>query len=168
MISSPGVNVPCGSRITSTTEISGDFSTSEAQKLAALIEGGALPLPMELISDRLVGPTLGEQAIDDSFQAGLIGILLTGLFITFVYRFVGFLATLALASYALIAYAMLLGLGATLTLPGLAGFVFAIGRLVVRIAWLQFGRQIKLAGGVFAVLALAIGVLLAKRQPPEG
>ena len=43
-----------------------------------------------------------------------------------------------------------------------------IGRLVVRMAWFQFGRQIKLAGGVFAVLALAIGVLLAKRQPPEG
>jgi len=127
VISSPGVQVPCGGSITGSTEISGDFSTSEAQELAALIEGGALPLPMELISDRLVGPTLGEQAIDDSFEAGLIGIILTGLFITLVYRFVGFLATLALASYALIAYAMLLALGATLTLPGLAGFVLAIG-----------------------------------------
>ena len=127
VISSPGVNVPCGSQITSTTAISGDFSVAEAQELAALVEGGALPLPLDLISDRLVGPTLGEQAIDDSFEAGLIGIILTGLFITLVYRFVGFLATLALASYALIAYAMLLGLGATLTLPGLAGFVLAIG-----------------------------------------
>ena len=127
VISSPGVNVPCGGSITGSTEISGDFTTSEAQELAALIEGGALPLPLELISDRLVGPTLGAQAIDDSFEAGLIGIILTGLFITLVYRFVGFLATLALASYAVIAYAMLLGLGATLTLPGLAGFVLAIG-----------------------------------------
>ena len=127
VISSPGVSVPCGSRITGTTEISGDFTSGEAQELAALIEGGALPLPLELISDRLVGPTLGETAIDDSFEAGLIGIILTGLFITLVYRFVGFLATLALASYALIAYAMLLALGATLTLPGLAGFVLAIG-----------------------------------------
>jgi hypothetical protein len=43
-----------------------------------------------------------------------------------------------------------------------------IGRLVVRIAWLRFGTQIKVAGGLFAVLALAIGILLAKRQPPEG
>ncbi len=127
VISSPGVNVPCGGSITGSTEISGDFTTSEAQELAALIEGGALPLPLELISDRLVGPTLGEQAIDDSFEAGLIGLILTGLFITLVYRFVGFLATIALASYALIAYAMLLALGATLTLPGLAGFVLAIG-----------------------------------------
>ncbi|WP_432476645.1 protein translocase subunit SecD [Nocardioides sp. GXQ0305] len=127
VISSPGVNVPCGGSITGSTEISGDFTTAEAQELAALIEGGALPLPLELISDRLVGPTLGEQAIDDSFEAGLIGLILTGLFITLVYRFVGFLATIALASYALIAYAMLLALGATLTLPGLAGFVLAIG-----------------------------------------
>ncbi len=127
VISSPGVSVPCGGSITGSTEISGSFTTSEAQELAALIQGGALPLPLDLISDRLVGPTLGEQAIGDSFEAGLIGIILTGLFITLVYRFVGFLATLALASYALIAYAMLVGLGSTLTLPGLAGFVLAIG-----------------------------------------
>ena len=43
-----------------------------------------------------------------------------------------------------------------------------IGRLVVKVAWLQFGRQVKIAGGVLAVLALAIGFLLANRQPPEG
>ncbi|MGZ5399816.1 MAG: protein translocase subunit SecD [Nocardioides sp.] len=127
VISSPGVNVACGGAIRNTTQISGSFSDAEAQELAALIEGGALPLPLESISDRLVGPTLGDQAIEDSFEAGLVGLILTGLFITLVYRFVGFLATIALASYALIAYAMLLLLGATLTLPGLAGFVLAIG-----------------------------------------
>ena len=43
-----------------------------------------------------------------------------------------------------------------------------IGRLVVRVAWLRFGRQIKIAGGVFAVLAVVLGYLLANRQPPEG
>ncbi len=127
IISSPEVQVPCGGSIRDTTSITGDFSSTEAQDLAALIEGGALPLPLENISDRLVGPTLGDQAIEDSFEAGIVGLILTGLFITLVYRFVGFLATIALASYALIAYAMLLGLGATLTLPGLAGFVLAIG-----------------------------------------
>ena len=127
VISSPGVSISCGGAIRNTTQISGSFTDTEAQDLAALIEGGALPLPLESISDRLVGPTLGEQAIDDSFEAGIVGLILTGLFITLVYRFVGFLATIALASYALIAYAMLLALGATLTLPGLAGFVLAIG-----------------------------------------
>ncbi|QZY29660.1 protein translocase subunit SecD [Nocardioides coralli] len=127
VISSPGVEVPCGGSIRNSTQISGDFTVAEAQELSALIEGGALPLPLESISDRLVGPTLGDQAIADSFEAGIIGLILTGLFITVVYRFVGGLATLALASYALLAYAMLVGLGSTLTLPGLAGFVLAIG-----------------------------------------
>lgn len=127
IISSPEVQVPCGGSIRNTTQISGGFSPEQAKDLAALIQGGALPLPLKAISDRLVGPTLGEQAIADSFEAGILGLILTGLFITLVYRFVGFLATVALASYALIAYAMLVGLGATLTLPGLAGFVLAIG-----------------------------------------
>ena len=89
--------------------------------LAWVVTGVPLPLELELISDRLVGPTLGEKAIDASIEAGIIGIILTGLFIIFVYRLVGLAATVALASYALLAYAMLVGLGSTLTLPGLAG-----------------------------------------------
>lgn len=129
-ISSPSVNVPCGGNITDSTEISGSFTQTEAQDLAALIEGGALPLELELISDRLVGPTLGEEAIDASIEAGIIGLLLTGIFIMVVYRLVGAMATLALTSYALLAYAMLLALGSTLTLPGLAGFVLAIGMAI--------------------------------------
>lgn len=129
-ISSPSVNVACGGNITGTTAISGNFSQTEAQDLAALIEGGALPLELELISDRLVGPTLGEAAIDASIEAGIIGLLLTGIFIMIVYRLVGAMATLALTSYALLAYAMLLALGSTLTLPGLAGFVLAIGMAI--------------------------------------
>lgn len=129
-ISSPSVNVACGGNITNSTAISGNFSQTEAQDLAALIEGGALPLELELISDRLVGPTLGEAAIDASIEAGIIGLLLTGIFIMVVYRLVGAMATLALTSYALLAYAMLLALGSTLTLPGLAGFVLAIGMAI--------------------------------------
>jgi SecD/SecF fusion protein len=129
-ISSPTVNVPCGGNITDSTEISGTFSQAEAKELAALIEGGALPLELELISDRLVGPTLGAEAIDASIEAGIIGLILTGLFIIVVYRLVGAMATLALTSYALLAYAMLLALGSTLTLPGLAGFVLAIGMAI--------------------------------------
>lgn len=49
-----------------------------------------------------------------------------------------------------------------------SGIYELIGRIVVRLAWLRFGRQIKIAGGVFAVLAFAIGYLLSRRQPPEG
>ena len=112
------------------TDITGNFTSTEAKDLAALIEGGALPLELTAISDRLVGPSLGAAAIDASIEAGIIGIALTGLFIIFVYRLVGFAATIALASYALLAYAMLVGLGSTLTLPGLAGFVLAIGMAI--------------------------------------
>lgn len=127
VISSPQVRVPCGARITHSTEISGGFSLQQATDLAVLIEGGALPLPVTVIEQRTIGPTLGAEAIRASWQAAVIGLILTALFIFVVYRLVGLLATLALSSYALLAYAMLVGLGATLTLPGLAGFVLAIG-----------------------------------------
>jgi SecD/SecF fusion protein len=112
------------------TEITGQFTDQEAKDLAVLIKGGALPVPVEVIEQRTVGPTLGADAIDASIEAAVIGLILTGLFITLVYRVVGLLATLALACYALISYAILVALGATLTLPGLAGFVLAIGMAI--------------------------------------
>jgi SecD/SecF fusion protein len=130
IISSPSVQVPCGADIRDTTDITGDFNQKYATELSTLIEGGALPLELEAISERLVGPTLGAEAIDASIEAGIIGLILTGLFIMFVYRLVGAMATLALTSYALLAYAMLLALDSTLTLPGLAGFVLAIGMAI--------------------------------------
>src|SRR5690606_23565391 len=133
VISSPNAQetVPCGVGITGgRTIITGDFTQEEAQQLAALIQGGALPLPVETIEQRVVGPTLGQAAIDASFQAALIGIAITGIFIVFVYRLLGFIAAIALACYALIAFGALTAIGATLTLPGLAGFVLAVGMAV--------------------------------------
>ncbi|MEI4872848.1 protein translocase subunit SecDF, partial [Klebsiella pneumoniae] len=79
------------------------------------------------IEQRTVGATLGAPAIHPSIEAGNIGIILTGLFIVLVYRAIGFMATLGLATYAAISYGLLVWIGATLTLPGLAGFVLAIG-----------------------------------------
>jgi SecD/SecF fusion protein len=119
------VGIPGGS-----TQITGQFSAAEAKDLAALVKGGALPVPVEVIEQRTVGPTLGAAAIDASAKAAVVGVLLTGLFILVIYRLVGALATVALAAYALISYAALVALGATLTLPGLAGFVLAIGMAV--------------------------------------
>jgi len=133
VISSPQVNesVPCGVGITGgSTQITGGFSADEARDLAVLIEGGALPLPVEVIEQRTVGPTLGAAAIDASVKAVLIGLVLTAVFIIYVYRLMGLLAVVALSCYAMIAYAALLGLGATITLPGLAGFVLAVGMAV--------------------------------------
>lgn len=133
IISSPEVNtdVACDAGISGgTTSITGDFDQESANDLAVLIEGGSLPLPVQEVQRQTVGPTLGEEAIRASFIAGGVGILLTAVYICFAYRFAGFLASVALACYTLIAYAALVVLGATLTLPGLAGFVLAIGMAI--------------------------------------
>ncbi len=128
IISSPTVQPDlCASGGGNQTSITGQFTAESAKDLSALIKGGALPVPVELIEQRTVGATLGEAAIDASIEAAIIGILLTGLFIVLVYRLMGLLATIALASYAAISFGLLVGIGATLTLPGLAGFVLAIG-----------------------------------------
>jgi len=112
------------------TVITGDFTQEEAQDLALLIRAGALPVPVEVVERRTVGPTLGDAAIDASVQAALIGGLLTILFVIAYYRALGLLAAIALLAYGLISYAVLLAIGATLTLPGIAGFVLAIGMAV--------------------------------------
>ncbi|MFF5207920.1 protein translocase subunit SecD [Streptosporangium sp. NPDC000396] len=112
------------------TEITGSFTPEEAENLAALIKGGALPVPVKIVEQRIVGPTLGAAAIAASAEAAVIGVALTALFIIVAYRLVGMIAAIALACYALISYAALVALGATLTLPGLAGFVLAIGMAV--------------------------------------
>ncbi|MEU0101269.1 protein translocase subunit SecD [Streptomyces sp. NPDC006267] len=133
VISSPQVDPSVGCRVglpSGTTQITGSFSADEARDLALLIKGGALPVPVEIVEQRTVGPTLGEAAIEASAQAALIGAAATAIFITFVYRLFGALAAVALGAYGVIAYAALVALGVTLTLPGLAGFVLAIGMAV--------------------------------------
>ncbi|MFJ4244962.1 protein translocase subunit SecD [Streptomyces iakyrus] len=133
IISSPQVDpsIICGTGIRDgATQITGSFSPEEARELSLLINGGALPVPVETVEQRTVGPTLGQQAITASAWAAVIGTALTSLFIIVVYRLLGALAALALACYGLVSYAALAGLGATLTLPGLAGFVLAIGMAV--------------------------------------
>jgi SecD/SecF fusion protein len=133
VISSPQVDESIGCNVGisgGSTQITGQFTPTEAKDLSVLIKGGALPVPVDVIEQRTVGPTLGADAIDASIEAALIGLALTGLFITVVYRLVGLLATVALGCYALISYAALVALGATLTLPGLAGFVLAIGMAI--------------------------------------
>ncbi|MFI7286237.1 protein translocase subunit SecD, partial [Streptomyces anulatus] len=133
VISSPQVDPSVGCRAglpSGATQITGSFSADEARDLALLIKGGALPVPVEIVEQRTVGPTLGAAAIDASARAALIGAAATALFITLVYRLFGALAAVALGAYGVISYAALVALGVTLTLPGLAGFVLAIGMAV--------------------------------------
>ncbi|GLX93793.1 protein translocase subunit SecD [Herbidospora sp. NBRC 101105] len=133
VISSPQVDPSVGCRAGipgGSTQITGSFSPEEARDLAMLIKGGALPVPLALVEQRTVGPTLGAEAIEASAKAGVAGVLLTAVFIVVVYRLSGLMAAVALATYGLISYAALVALGATLTLPGLAGFVLAVGMAV--------------------------------------
>ncbi|MEU8721178.1 protein translocase subunit SecD [Streptomyces antimycoticus] len=133
IISAPQVDpsVGCGAGIPGgTTQITGSFDDGEARELALLISGGALPVPVETVEQRTIGATLGDAAIEAAAWAAVVGTALTALFIIAVYRLLGLLATVALACYGLISYAALAALGATLTLPGLAGFVLAIGMAV--------------------------------------
>ncbi|MGH9226896.1 MAG: protein translocase subunit SecD, partial [Acidimicrobiales bacterium] len=133
VISSPAVasNVPCPGGISGgTTAITGSFSQDEAKELALLIRAGALPVPVEIAGQRTIGPTLGDAAIEASVKAAVIGALLTAVYMIAYYRLLGALAVAALVIYGVLSFAVLLLLGATLTLPGIAGFVLAIGMAV--------------------------------------
>ena len=127
VISAPEVQAQCEVGLSGGTQITGDFSRQQAQDLAALVQGGALPLPVEIVEQRVVGPTLGAEAVDASGRAAVLGISLTALFLVVVYRLVGLLAAVGLAAYGLISYGTLVALGATLTLPGLAGLLLSAG-----------------------------------------
>ncbi|MFB6841617.1 protein translocase subunit SecD [Streptomyces sp. NPDC056361] len=130
VVSAPAMQagVPCGAGIAGgSAQITGGFSATEARDLAALVQGGALPVPVTTVEQSTVGPTLGAEAIRASALAAAIGLACTGLFVMVVYRLLGVLATVALLLYGLISYAAVVALGATLTLPGLAGFVLAVG-----------------------------------------
>ena len=133
VISSPqvGTDVRCGEGITGgETVITGQFSEGEAKDLALLIRAGALPVPVEVVEQRTIGPTLGDAAVRASVAAALIGASLTILYMVAYYRLLGALAAISLLVYGLVSYAALLAIGATLTLPGIAGFVLAIGMAV--------------------------------------
>jgi preprotein translocase subunit SecD len=99
----------------------------EAQDLALTLKAGALPIPLKIVEERQVGPTLGRDAIRSGIIAGIVGTLFVVLVMVLYYRTAGVLAVVALALYALLTLGALAMLDATLTLPGLAGLVLSIG-----------------------------------------
>lgn len=107
--------------------ISGDFTLEEAKLLSQRLNAGALPVPVNLISQETVGPTLGLASLEKSVQAALIGFGLVALFMIAVYRVPGLIAVLALVLYALLNLAAYRFFGVTITLAGIAGFVLSLG-----------------------------------------
>jgi len=110
--------------------ITGQFSVSDAKKLAVELNAGALPVPIQIVEQRTVGPTLGIESVKLSIVAGLIGLLLIAIFMIAYYRFWGLLAVCALAIYTLISLALFKLIPITLTLAGVAGFILSIGMAV--------------------------------------
>ena len=127
IISAPTVNEQI---TTDSCIISGDFTAETASSLAANIRSGQLPFNLNQVELRSVSATLGENALQTSLFAGLIGILLVMLFMIAIYRLPGFLASIALVAYMAVVGILLANLNINLTLPGIAGIILSIGMAV--------------------------------------
>lgn len=110
--------------------ITGRFTLEEAQSLVIQLKYGALPVPLKVIENRTVGATLGEDSVQRSFFAGVIGITMVGLFMILYYRLPGVLAVGALAIYMALVLSLFKLIPVTLTLAGIAGFVLSVGMAV--------------------------------------
>jgi preprotein translocase subunit SecD len=111
-------------------QITGLDSTEEARNLALLLRAGALAAPIEIVEERTVGPSLGQDNIDQGLESVVIGFILVLVFMFLWYRGFGLIANLALAFNLVIIVAVLSLLQATLTLPGIAGIVLTVGMAV--------------------------------------
>ncbi|HUN23808.1 MAG TPA: protein translocase subunit SecD [Anaerolineales bacterium] len=107
--------------------INGTFTPEEANQLALALRFGSLPIPLKVVNSRTVGATLGQDSVDRSLLAGIIGFATVGLFMMLYYRLPGVVAVLALLVYAAVSFALFKLIPITLTLPGIAGFILSLG-----------------------------------------
>lgn len=107
--------------------ISGNFTIESANDLAVNLRYGSLPIPMKVASSQTIGPSLGQDSLQRSLVAGIIGISVVILYMALYYRLPGVVADLALIVYALLSLAIFKMIPVTLTLPGIAGFILSIG-----------------------------------------
>lgn len=126
-ISAPSVNQEIDS---SDVQITGSFTLQEATDLADLLNAGALPVKMKEIYSTSVGAQFGQYAMMKTLLAGIIGIIAIFLFMLLFYRFGGFIAVITLIAYIYLILAVLVGLNAVLTLPGIAGLILGVGMAV--------------------------------------
>ncbi|MFA6017419.1 MAG: protein translocase subunit SecD [Patescibacteria group bacterium] len=117
--------IPDGSAV-----ITGNFTSDEVKKLTIAINSGALPLPIKLVEQKNIGPTLGEIEVKKSVYAGVIGLTAVLLFMIVYYGRLGLIASLALIIYGLISLFIFKAIPLVLTLPGVAGFILSIGMAV--------------------------------------
>ena len=111
-------------------QISGSFSVEEANNLSIVLRSGALPAPMSIIEERTVGPDLGQESIDKGVISLIIGFILVILYIFYNYKIFGIFANISLFINLILLVSILTILGATLTLPGIAGIILTVGMAV--------------------------------------
>jgi preprotein translocase subunit SecD len=104
--------------------IQGNFTIQSANDLAVQLRYGSLPIPLKVVTSQTIGPTLGQDSLQKSLIAGIIGIGVVMLYMALYYRLPGFVADLALLVYAIITFKFI---PVTLTLPGIAGFILSVG-----------------------------------------
>lgn len=107
--------------------ITGNFTQESANSLAIQLRYGSLPIPLKVVEVRTIGPSLGQDSLQKSLEAGLIGFAIVILFMAIYYRLPGVLADVSILIYALIAFAVFRFIPVTLTLPGIAGFLLSTG-----------------------------------------
>jgi preprotein translocase subunit SecD len=115
------------SRITDQGQITGSFTQQEANDLSLVLRSGALPAPMDFLEERTIGPSLGAESIRAGVTAAVGGLILVVLFMLFYYKLAGLNALTSIVVNLLILLGMMAYMGATMTLPGFAGFVLTIG-----------------------------------------
>ena len=123
--SAPGVS--SGAISGGRSEITGNFSLNEAIDLANVLRAGKLPAAAEIIQSEIVGPSLGREAIQSGLFSFIIALILVLVWMVFYYGIPGIFADIALVLNILLIFGVLAGLGAVLTLPGIAGIVLTIG-----------------------------------------
>lgn len=111
-------------------QITGRFSMDEAKDLAIVLRAGALPAPLKMLQNVTVGPSLGRDSIEAGKKAGIIGALIVIVFMVFYYRLSGLIADFALLLNIVLLLGAMASLNATLTLPGIAGIILAVGMAV--------------------------------------
>lgn len=127
IISAPNIREPiCGG----SAVISGDFTVEETNDVALLLRAGALPAPLKILEERTVGPSLGADSVEAGKKASVVGMALIIVFMAACYGLFGLFADIALLVNIALIFAILSGLQATLTLPGIAGIVLTVGMAV--------------------------------------
>lgn len=126
--SAPGVTT--GPIAGGSSSISGDFTVQETKDLANILKAGKLPASADIVSSEVVGPSLGQAAIDAGMMSSLVGLFIIFAWMVFFYGKAGWFANIALAVNLLFMFGILASIGAVLTLPGIAGIVLTIGTAV--------------------------------------